>query len=61
MRKFHWGYKFKTKWGRVWKVVNFDDTSGLYLCRTDGCETVFYWKENEIERNEKVCEKGLTD
>lgn len=29
--EIHNGYKFKTEYGVIAKVVNYDDTSGLYM------------------------------
>lgn len=53
--KFHRGYKFKNEYGRVWEVINYDDTDDLYLClcREFG-NLVDYWEEKDIERMEKA-------
>jgi hypothetical protein len=53
--RFHRGYKFKTELGRVWEVINYDDTDDLYICcckEMDNLTT--YWEEKEIEREEKI-------
>ncbi len=53
--KFHRGYKFKTELGRIWEVVNYNDTDDLYICCCKEMNNLItYWEEKKIEREEKV-------
>lgn len=47
------GYKFKTEYGTIAKVVNYDDTSGLYMYidgyKNTGYKNGIYIISNKVE------------
>jgi hypothetical protein len=55
MRRFYRGYKFKSKTGAMWEIVNYDDTDDLYICKCikgNGCSfkgAITYFAVKDIE------------
>lgn len=58
MAIFYRGFTFKAKYD-TWKIVNYDDCSGCYICKGKESKVITYFSSSEIYYYAYESKKGV--